>query len=269
MNNINKFLKKYWIIILLITLGLVYYYFCKKSKFTNVPVELDVLPKVISQSKLPFDTKGGGSLIPNDVPDNMQRIELLAPDVKEETGFPVYGNGANTDRNDSRVLISTTEEGPLHTEYSKNESVGESPYSDTYGSRILKINSTGIQNEYSTTDLGEEYSVFSGNTNYLLKNQSVNREYYSQPDIITLPDSLKVESSPGQYSETEVCESTYPQVYKHKGLCLNGGDLPYNQAVNGKVNNRLLSREQVLTGNYNAESILSQVGSGNLYPVLV
>jgi hypothetical protein len=210
-----------------------------------------------------------GKNINNGSANKEQQINLVKADVPEEGAYPIYGSGASMDRNDSNVLLSDTEVGPLHLEFKNNESIGESPYTDKNGSRIVKIKSTGNQtlfkgidenekNHYLATDNLNEIS--SGN--YLLKNEK-NIDYSSD----YLPtENIKLESSPGYYTNSDICENTYPRNIKNKNTCILEGDIPYGEIVNGKVNPRLLSRYEYLTGDYDPYSKINK--TGNLYPVL-
>ena len=80
-------------------------------------------------------------------------------------------------------------------------------------------------------------------------------------------NNLILQSSPGQDSSMNNCESTYPNTEQIDGLCITDGDIPYGKIVNGKVNPRLVSRWESYTGMYNRQAALDQI-DGLLYPAL-
>jgi hypothetical protein len=198
-----------------------------------------------------------------------QHIPLLKPDVPEEIGFPLYGKGVSMDPLDSNVFNAEKTPGDLHVNYSQNDSVGESTYSDEFGSRIIKIKSSGNQNNFIGLDESTKkyqagaYNKQNIQSGYTLINGS-NSINYSSEFIPT--QNLKLETSPGHSTVTENCESTYPHTINNNGICLTEGDIPYNSIVNGKVNPRLVSRWESYTGNYNPNDIIKQQSS--LFPVI-
>ena len=200
---------------------------------------------------------------------NEQQIPLLKPDVPEEIGFPLYGKGVSTDPADSNVFISEKNPGSLHTEYNQNDSIGESSYSDQFGSRIIKLNSAGIQSSFLGKDEAEfKYEAGAYNkppvqSGYTLLNYNNPINYSSN---FNPSSNLKIETPPGQYTSTDNCETTYPNTINNNGVCLTAGDIPYNTIVNGKVNPRLVSRWESLTGSYDPNQIIKQ--SSSLYPII-
>lgn len=207
-------------------------------------------------------TKYSNTILPDD------NIPLFPPDVPEERAFAIYGGGVSMDRLDSDVLPG----GPLHIEFKKNESVGESPYSSNYGSRIIKIGSAGVQSNFKPSEccISKSYSTPHNyemqSCGYLLQNS----RYIDYSDNFVPSDNIKLEESPGKYSDSEYCENTLPNVQYDPeiGACLTAGDIPYRSSVNGRVNPRLLSRWQSYTGSYDPIEILASTSDGALYPVI-
>ena len=97
---------------------------------------------------------------------------------------------------------------------------------------------------------------------FLYGNENINYSDSFNPD-----DNLKIQTSPGQSSTLTNCETTYPNVVKYNDFCITAGDIPYGQVVDGKVNPRLVSRWESLTGNYSREEALAPI-DGVLYPQL-
>jgi hypothetical protein len=224
-----------------------------------------------NSNNINVEPEGVTEVLPEILELNINKnIRLLKPDVREEDGFPLYGAGVSMERNDSNVLNSTNDNGPLHTSLSKNESIGESVYTDQYGSRILKINSTGSQSNFKATDEAEyrKYAAAYNNEieiplgEYFLNNNT----FVNYTDNFVPDNNILTEASPGSMTESTNCEQTLPRTTKSSGYCLSDVDLPYKEVTNGKVNPRLVSRWESYTGNYDPQAVVNSSGSGNLFP---
>jgi len=168
--------------------------------------------------------------------------------------------------------------GPLLTDYSIPESIGESSLSDPTGNngagegaRVLRIKSTGSQLDYKPVDesLTENFSVAygkgevqAGKVGLINGAQAVNYENGYIPE-----NNLKLQASAGQESTLPNCETWYPNTVKYKDYCITEGDIPYGQVVDNKVNPRLVSRWESYTGDYSRQAALSPI-DGVLYPNL-
>jgi hypothetical protein len=199
-----------------------------------------------------------------------KNIRLLKPDVPEEDGFPLYGGGVSMDRNDSDVLISTNDNGPLHTSLLKNESIGESMYTDQFGSRIVKIKNTGSQSNFKGFDESESTNYSAAyNNNTLVQtgyNFINNNTFINYGDDFVPDNNILTEGSPGSMTATPNCEQTLPRTTKSGDYCLSDVDLPYKEVTNGKVNPRLVSRWESYTGMYDPQAVINDSHSGNLFP---
>jgi len=204
-----------------------------------------------------------------------QNISLVEPDLPEEKGFPIYGKGASMDVRDSNIL-NKIDDNVLHTGFLKNESIGESTFSDKYGSRILKINSVGIQDNFKPVDEAEKKFFSASYDNFEKKLTQTGFDFLNdKDDFINYDDSfnpsnnIKIEASPGTFTESDKCENTLPRTIKgDQGACYTEGDIPYDSIINGKVNPRLVSRWQSYTGDYDPQDVLNYTKSGVLYPTI-
>lgn len=274
--NLKKIDKRVLVLIVVIV-GIVLfllYHFLLKSGFNNV-LNGDInesVPKIFPE--LVFPPKENVIVKPNDpsgsLSGDFSREERILPpkaDIAEEAGFPIYGKGVSTDPMDSNVFDSENNPGKMHVEYPQNESFGESMYSDSFGSRIIKLKNAGTQSGFKGLDESQNkyisgaYGMGGVQTGYTLMGNEVN---YSSEFIPK--NGLKMEASPGSYSLSNECESTYPNTVLSNGACLTAGDIPYDSVINGKVNPRLVSRWESYTGNYNAEEVLK--GNSTLFPVV-
>jgi len=235
------------------------------------PKEFQPLPTPIKSTKPPG----------MDRVDFPQRplIPLAPPTVPEEIGLGVkypQGTGVGMNPLDSNAFTPTNP-GPLLTRYSIPEAYAESSLADPtgikgadQGSRIIKIKNTGNQMMYKPLDEAEPllYSAAYSNNEVqngdALINGAMNIDYNNS---FNPENHLKLQSSPGQMSNLNNCESTYPNTEHYDDLCITDGDIPYGKIVNGKVNPRLVSRWQSYTGDYNREAALAPI-DGLLYPTL-
>jgi len=234
------------------------------------------------------DTLSGGTLTeqqPLMFPDLSQETKvpnfpnLVKPVVPEEIGLAmVYpqGQGVGMNRLDSNSF-QPGNPGPLLTDYTIPESYGESSLSDPLGdkgsdqsARILKISSTGTQLNYKGIDESDN-DFYSAAYSQGLVDKGVQLLNGNQPinyqDNYTPSDNFKLESSPGQMSTLENCETTYPNTVKYNNFCITKGDIPYGQMVNNQVNPRLVDRWQSFTGDYSRQEALNPI-DGTLYPTL-
>jgi hypothetical protein len=273
--NFKKIDKRVLILIILIVgILLLLYFYVFKSSFNNVINGNinDSSPRMFPELVPP--PKENIVIAPNDTSvsllgNSSQEQRILPPkaDIPEEAGFPIYGKGVSTDTMDSNIFVSENVPGKLHVEYPQNESFGESMYSDQFGSRIIKLKNAGTQSQFKGLDESQNkyvsgaYGMGGVQSGYTLMGNGVN---YSS-DFIP-KNGLKMEASPGSYSLSNECESTYPNTVLSNGACLTAGDIPYDSVVNGKVNPRLVSRWESYTGNYNAEEVLK--GNSTLFPVV-
>jgi len=266
--NLAKQHPVYSVLAVLLVLLVVYLlYKHKKSSFNNVLYNGNLTteqPKSFPQLNV---VDSGG-------------ITLSKPDVPEEIGLAmVYPQGAGVGMSplDSDSFYPT-KPGTLLTDHRIPESYGESGLSDPngvkgadQGSRIIKIKSVGNQLGFKPTDEslnGKTYAsayndgeVQTGNT--LISNQGpIDYSDNYNPD-----DNLILQTSPGQDSNLNNCETTYPKVVKYKDFCITEGDIPYGQIVDGKVNPRLVSRWESFTGDYSRTDALQDI-DGLLYPKL-
>lgn len=275
--NLKKIDKRLLISGAVVIIGIVLfllYHFLLKSGFNNV-LNGDIndsVPKIFPDLVLP--PKENVIIAPNDTSvsllgDSSKEQRILPPkaDIPEEAGFNIYGKGSSTDPMDSNVFQSENVPGSLHVEYPQNESFGESMYSDSFGSRIIKLKSAGSQSGFKGLDESQNkyvsgaYGMEGVQSGYTLMGNGVN---YSS-DFIP-KTGLKLEASPGSYSLSSECESTYPNTVLSNGACLTAGDIPYDSIVNGKVNPRLVSRWESYTGSYDPQEVLK--GNSTLFPVV-
>ena len=209
-----------------------------------------------------------------------QEIPLLAPDVPEEIGLAmVYpqGDGVGMDPDDSNSFYPGNP-GALLTNHTTAESIGESSLSDPTGTtgsmegaRILKIKNAGNQTQFKPLDENVD-AVFAAayrpgevqNSESTLINGGIPIDYN---DGFDPEDNLKLQASPGHFSNLPNCETTYPNVVKYNGMCITEGDIPYGQVVDNKVNPRLVSRWESFTGDYSRSLALDPI-DGVLYPNL-
>jgi hypothetical protein len=275
--NLKKIDKRILISGIIVVIGVVLfllYYYVLKSGFNNVlnGNVNDLVPKIFPELVSP--PKENVIVTPNDpsgivsgVPSQEQRITPPKADIPEEAGFPIYGKGVSTDPLDSNVFESENVSGKLHVEYPQNESFGESMYSDQYGSRIIKLKNTGSQLSFKGLDESQRKYVSGAygkegiQFGYTLMGNGIDYSSTFDPK-----NGLKLEASPGSYSLSSECESTYPNTVLSNGACLTAGDIPYDSIVNGKVNPRLVSRWESYTGNYNPQEVLQ--GNTTLFPVV-
>jgi hypothetical protein len=244
-------------------------YFIKKSKVSKFNKVLGDAPLTKEQPK---------SFPPIDQPDS-GGITLAEPDVPEEIGLAmVYpqGDGVGMSKDDSNSFYPT-KPGTLLTDHIIPESYAESSLADPtgingadQGSRIIKIKSTGNQMNFKPTDdaLDKSYARAYSDGEVQVGSTLIN---YAQPinyqDTYNPDDNLLLQTSPGQESDLNNCETTYPKVVKYKDFCITEGDIPYGQVVDGKVNPRLVSRWESFTGDYSREEALQDI-DGLLYPTL-
>jgi len=205
--------------------------------------------------------------------------DLVPPVVPEEIGLAmVYpqGQGVSMSKSDSNSF-QPDKPGSLLTDYIIPESYGQSSLSDPYGnkgssqaSRIIKINSTGNQINYKGIDEADN-NFYSSAYSQGLVDKGVNFIGNNKPlnyqDDYNPSDNLKLEASPGQKSDLNNCEQTFPNTVKYNEFCITEGDIPYGQVVNNKVNPRLVDRWQSFTGEYSRQDALSPI-DGTLYPTL-
>jgi hypothetical protein len=255
-------------IIVAIVVGVVLYCRYKKSHFD----------RVLSKSNNELTSEQPLSFPSLNQPDS-GGIQLVNPEVPEEIGLAmVYpqGDGVGMSKADSNSFYPT-KPGPLLTDHVGPESYGESSLSDPtgtngadQGARILKIGSTGNQLNYKPIDESLPINYASAYTEgevqegFSLINGAKPIDY---SDTFNPDSNLKLQTSPGQESTIDNCESTYPNVVKYNNFCITEGDIPYGQVVNGKVNPRLVSRWESFTGDYSRESALEPI-DGLLYPNL-
>ena len=239
-----------------------------KSNFNNKLVNTNLT----QEQPLNFPPLSEQTTLP-DFPD------LVPPVVPEEIGLSmVYpqGNGVGMSKADSNSF-QPGNPGPLLTDYSTPESIGESSLSDPYGNlgsqqaaRILKINSAGNQSNFKPIDEADNsfYStayaegMIDKGINYLDNNKPINYQ-----DSFSPSNNLKLQAAPGQMSTLDNCETMYPNNTKYNDFCITKGDIPYGQVVNGDVNPRLVDRWQSFTGDYNRQEALGPI-DGTLYPTL-
>jgi len=226
-----------------------------------------------------IDDSQPGSFPPLDKPKIEPKsydISLEKPVVPEEIGLAmVYpqGSGVGMSKEDSDSFGIPN---LLLTSYTTPESYGVSsvvdPAAATESSRIIKIRDTGNQMAFKPVDESMK-STFAGAYNQsevqegksTLINGTTNINYNESP--FKPEQNLKLQASPGQQSNLQNCESTYPNVVKYDGMCITQGDIPYGREVDGKVNPRLVSRWESYTGNYSRPDALQDV-DGLLYPNL-
>jgi len=204
---------------------------------------------------------------------------LAPPVVPEEIGLAMkypQGTGVGMSSLDSNAFVPSNP-GPLLTDYSIPEAYAESSLADPsgvngadQGSRIIKIKNTGNQMMYQPVDDAENllyagaYSNVEVQNGPALINGAKNINYN---DNFIPENHLKLQSSPGQVSALNNCETTYPNTEHYDDFCITDGDIPYGKIVNGKVNPRLVSRWQSYTGDYNRQAALQDI-DGLLYPKL-
>lgn len=235
-------------------------------------ITLLVIVVLFSMSKQAFNTTISGSPINMLQPKVFPPIDtafppdvsaLAPPTIKEEIGLGIaypQGSGVGMSKLDSN---SFTAPGGLLTNYSIPTAYGESNLIDPtgrngagQGSRIIKIKSTGNQMEFKPTESHLDGASFINGFKPI-----------NYTDAFVPENNLKLQSSPGQVSLLNNCETTYPNTEHIEDLCITEGDIPYGQIVNGKVNPRLVSRWQSYTGDYSRAEALQDV-DGLLYPKL-
>ena len=234
--------------------------------------------------KQPFKNTLSGSVIDNEPPriiSDLKESPLQKPDVKEEVGLGmVYpqGAGATMSKEDSEAFTSSNPK-VLLTDYSIPEAYGESSFTDrdgvlgaNEGARVIKLKTTGSQSNFKPFDETQNvlYSVAYSQKNEEVQNGKTllnENEYINYSDSFVPESALGIQTSPGQMSSMNNCESMYPNVQKYKNFCITDGDIPYGQVVNGKVNPRLVDRWESYTGNYSKEQALKET-NGLLYPTL-
>ena len=263
------------IVVIALVLFLLYYFNILKSGFNNVlnGTINESVPKIFPELILP-PKENNPIITPNDpsggfsgVPSQEQRIIPPKADIPEEAGFPIYGKGVSTDPNDSNVFESENVPGKLHTEYPENDSFGESMYSDQFGSRIIKLKNAGSQLAFKGLDESQKKYVAGAygkegiQSGYTLMGNGISYSSDFNPK-----QNLKLEASPGSYSLSNECESTYPNTVLSNGACLTAGDIPYDSVVNGKVNPRLVSRWESYTGSYDPQEVLRN--NSTLFPMV-
>jgi hypothetical protein len=255
-------------IVLAFVIAFIVVHFGMKSSFNrdlNVPVSRLTQEQPLSFPSVSAPDTGG--------------IELSNPVVPEEIGLAMIypqGNGVAMSKSDSNSFYPSNP-GPLLTDHVGPESYGESSLSDptgvngaNQGARVLKIKNTGSQQSFKPVDeslpinYASAYSDGEVQEGFTLINGA---EPVNYSDSFKPNDNLKLQTSPGQESTIENCESTYPNVVKYNNFCITEGDIPYGQVVNGKVNPRLVSRWQSFTGDYSRDTALEPI-DGVLYPNL-
>lgn len=261
--------------------------FIKTNKIIVIAVVVVIIISIILMSfKSNFNPTINGDNISLSQPSSFPPIEkkdeeinLLKPDVPEEIGLAmVYpqGKGVGMDKSDSNSFYPD-KPGPLLTEHVGPESYGESSLSDptgyngaNQGARILKIKNLGSQSNFKPID-DSRHGIYAGAYNsadvqkgstFINGNEDINYSDTFVPD-----DNLKIQTSPGQSSTLSNCETTIPNVVKYNDFCITAGDIPYGQVVDGKVNPRLVSRWESLTGDYSRDAALAPI-DGVLYPKL-
>jgi hypothetical protein len=258
-------------ITLIIVSAIIIYFIYMKSKKSQFNDKLSGIPLTNEQPRsfLPVE--------PNVQVPNF--TSLVPPVVPEEIGLAmVYpqGSGVSMSKNDSNSFRPGNP-GPLLTDYTIPESYGESSLTDPYGkngidqgARILKIDSTGSQLNFKPLDESDD-KFYSGPYNsglvqsgiqYVNDGTEVNYTDSYQPS-----DNFKLQASPGQMSNLNNCESTYPNTVKYNDFCITKGDIPYGQVVDNQVNPRLVDRWQSFTGDYSRSDALNPI-DGTLYPTL-
>jgi hypothetical protein len=255
-------------LVIAVVVGVVLYCRYKKSHFDRVLLKpnSDLTPdQPLSFPSLNQPDTGG--------------IKLVNPEVPEEIGLAmVYpqGDGVGMNKTDSNSFYPNNP-GPLLSDHIGPESYGESSLSDPtgtngadQGARILKIKSTGNQLNYKPVDeslplnYASAYSDGEVQEGFSLINGAQPVDY---SDTFNPNNNLQIQTSPGQESTIENCESTYPNVVKYNNFCITEGDIPYGQVVDGKVNPRLVSRWESFTGDYSRTEALEPI-DGVLYPNL-
>jgi len=247
-----------------------------------------VIAVVLTNKQSSFNTVLSGAPITDKQPNSfpvlgsdapVNNSPLKPPEVKEEIGLGmnyVQGQGGAMDRNDSDAY-GNAKRGELLTNYSIPESYGESSLTDpsgirgaNEGARIIKLTNPGKQSNYKPVDEIRKINYASA---YSTTEENPENLFLDKKDFIDYNDTFKPESgliaqsSPGQMSSFDKCETTYPNTQKYESFCITDGDIPYGKVVNGKVNPRLVSRWESYTGEYSPQSVLDQT-NGLLYPTL-
>jgi len=255
----------------LVLLIFVYSYYNSKSGFNTV---LANAPLTTEQPKNfpPIQQVDSG--------DISKEVKLQKPDVAEEIGFGmVYpqGDGVGMSNLDSNSFYPNNP-GSLLTEYKIPESYGESSLADTtgelgasQGARILKIKNTGNPFNYKPLDesVCDVYAPAYTSSGEIQSGSDLLSEdgFINYTDDYNPNDNLMIQTSPGQESTVNNCDTTYPNVVKYNNFCITKGDIPYGQVLNGQVNPRLVSRWESYTGKYSPEEALKGI-DGLLYPTL-
>jgi len=270
MKQIMEYLKKPWVIALIVCIIIAVVFLIigfKKQSFRNV---------LISNN---FDATPPKQFSPLDL-NASDEIPLSPPVIPEEIGLAMaypQGSGVGMSNTDSNSF-EPSNPNSLLTDYSIPQAYGESNLSDPMGTngadqgaRILKIKNTGNQMAYKPVDesltstFAQAYSPsgdVQGGVTLLSGNQQINYTDNFNPE-----QNLTLQTSPGQESTLNNCETYYPNTVKYNDLCITEGDIPYGQVVDGKVNPRLVSRWESFTGNYSRPAALEPI-DGLLYPRL-
>ena len=208
-------------------------------------------------------------------------IKLEPPVVPEEIGLAMkypQGVGVGMSKLDSNAF-TPDKPGTLLTQYEIPEAYGESSLTDPYGvrgagqgSRILKIKNVGSQSNFKpldeSVDINFAKAYTQSNTEVPTGLKQINDStFINYADGFVPSENLFIQSSPGQTSNLNNCETTYPNTEKYEQYCITEGDIPYGKIVNGRVNPRLVSRWQSYTGDYSREQALGTI-DGVLYPML-
>jgi len=264
----NIFKNKPLVIVSAIAFAILLFVLISTSKFNDTLISNNIT------DLQPKDFPPVGAKIPPNSP-------LVPPTVPEEIGLAmVYpqGDGVGMSKLDSNSFYPG-KPGQLLTNHSIPTSIGESSLSDPLGTkgaqegaRIIQIKSTGNQMEYKPVDEAE-------NIMYAAAYRQDGAEVQNGPALINgakninynngyVPEkNLFLQSSPGEASYLNNCETTYPRTEHVDGLCITEGDIPYGKVVNGRVNPRLVSRWESYTGMYNRQEALQDI-DGLLYPKL-
>ena len=248
------------IVLVLLLVSISIYFIVMKSSFNNLLVNNITTP--LQPKVFPPITK-----------------PLEPPTVKEEIGLAmVYpqGSGVGMSKLDSNAF-TPSKPGPLLTDYSIPESFGESSLSDptgirgaNEGARIIKLKGTGNQMNFKPMDEAESILYSAAYSDNEVQNGPAllnGNRFINYSDSFRPEANLILQSSPGQETDLNNCDTTYPNVEKYDGYCITEGDIPYGKIVNGKVNPRLVSRWESYTGQYSREEALGSI-DGLLYPKL-
>lgn len=260
------------------------------SGFNNLLVNTDVTTQQPQEfpkfnSAIPNSPIKNESDLVDASPTNNDNVPLYPAVVKEETGLAMkypQGMGVSMSKIDSNSF-APADPNSLLTDHKLPESYGESSLSDPtgingadQGSRILKIKNLGDQNKFKPLDETATHAFATAYTNGgsidTSELHSGNKfrngeEFVNYADNYVPSSNFNIQSSPGQVSTLDNCETTYPNTEKYEDYCITDGDIPYGKVVNGKVNPRLVDRWQSYTGIYDRDAALNGI-DGLLYPVL-